>query len=40
MKRWWKYTSARLTGEFNSNADPKVQLDQAIQEAQDQHRQA
>jgi phage shock protein A len=38
MKRWWKYTSARLTGEFNSNADPKVQLDQAIQEAQDQHR--
>ncbi len=38
MKRWWKYTTARLTGEFNSTADPKVQLDQAIQEAQDQHR--
>lgn len=38
MKRWWSYTTARLTGEFNSSADPKVQLDQAIQESQDQHR--
>ncbi len=38
IKRWWKYTSARLTGSFNEAADPKVQLDQAIQEAQDQHR--
>lgn len=38
MKRWWKYTTARLTGDFNANADPKVQLDQAIQESQDQHR--
>lgn len=38
MKRWWNYTTARLTGEFNDNADPKVQLDQAIQESQDQHR--
>ncbi len=38
MKRWWKYTTARLTGSFNENADPKVQLEQAIQEAQEQHR--
>ncbi len=38
MKRWWKYTTARLTGDFEKNADPKVQLDQAIRESQDQHR--
>ncbi len=38
MKRWWKYTTARLTGSFNERADPKVQLEQAITEAQDQHR--
>ncbi len=39
MKRWWRYTTARLTGKFEESADPKVQLEQAIQEAQDQHRQ-
>lgn len=38
IKRWWNYTTARLTGDFNNNADPKVQLDQAIQESQEQHR--
>lgn len=38
IKRWWKYTTARLTGSFNEKADPKVQLEQAIQEAQEQHR--
>ena len=38
IKRWWKYTTAKLTGAFNEKADPKVQLEQAIQEAQDQHR--
>lgn len=38
MKRWWSYTTARLTGNFNASADPKVQLDQAIQESQEQHR--
>ncbi|MGY6500356.1 MAG: PspA/IM30 family protein [Acidimicrobiales bacterium] len=38
MKRWWAYTTARLTGKFEENADPKVQLEQAITEAQDQHR--
>ncbi len=38
MKRWWSYTTAKLTGAFNEAADPKVQLEQAIQEAQDQHR--
>ena len=38
IKRWWSYTAAKLTGDFNEKADPKVQLEQAIQEAQDQHR--
>ncbi|MGH1505030.1 MAG: PspA/IM30 family protein [Acidimicrobiales bacterium] len=38
FKRWWKYTTAKLTGSFNERADPKVQLEQAIMEAQDQHR--
>ena len=38
MRRWWKYWTAKLTGKFNESADPKIQLEQAIQEAQDQHR--
>ena len=37
-KRWWKYLTAKLTGKFNENADPKVQLEQAIAEAREQHR--
>lgn len=39
IRRSWKYLIAKLTGEFNAHADPKVQLEQAIQEAQEQHRQ-
>jgi phage shock protein A len=38
IKRWWKYTTAKLSGSFNERADPKVQLEQAITEANDQHR--
>ncbi len=38
FKRWWNYTTAKLSGDFESRADPKVQLEQAIQEAQEQHR--
>jgi phage shock protein A len=38
FRRWWAYVTAKLTGSFNENADPKVQLEQAIMEAQDQHR--
>src|SRR6478752_10187018 len=38
MKRWWKYLTAKLSGSFNERADPKVQLEQAIMEAQEQHR--
>ena len=37
-KKWWKYATAKLTGKFNEKADPKVQLEQAIQEAQSQHK--
>ena len=38
VQRWWKYLTAKLSGSFNERADPKVQLEQAITEAQDQHR--
>ena len=38
VRRWWKYLTAKLTGTFNEKADPKVQLEQAITEAQEQHR--
>lgn len=38
LKRWWKYLTAKLNSSFNEKADPKVQLEQAITEAQDQHR--
>jgi phage shock protein A len=37
-RRWWKYLTAKMSGSFNERADPKVQLEQAIMEAQDQHR--
>jgi len=36
--KWWKYLTAKLTGTFEERADPKVQLEQAIAEAQGQHR--
>jgi phage shock protein A len=38
LKRRWKYMSAKLSGRFEETADPKVQLEQAIREAHDQHR--
>jgi phage shock protein A len=38
IRRWWNYATAKLTGKFNEKADPSVQLEQAIREAQDQHR--
>jgi len=38
MQRAWRYMTAALTGRFNEAADPKVQLEQAITEANDQHR--
>src|SRR5262245_43653601 len=38
IKRWWKYWTAKVNSSFNERADPKVQLEQAIMEAQEQHR--
>lgn len=39
FRRWWKYLTAKLTGSFEERADPKVQLQQAITAAQEQHKQ-
>jgi phage shock protein A len=39
IKKQWNYLVAKLTGRFNDNADPKVQLEQAIGSAQTQHKQ-
>jgi len=38
LKKWWKYMGAKVSSVFNERADPKIQLEQAITEAQDQHR--
>lgn len=38
LKRRWKYLTARLAGRWEETADPKVQLEQAIAEAREQHR--
>lgn len=38
LKKWWKYLGAKLSSSFNEKADPKIQLEQAIAEAQEQHR--
>src|SRR6476620_6442532 len=38
IRRAWHYMTAALTGKFEEAADPKVQLEQAIIEAQEQHR--
>jgi phage shock protein A len=38
IRRFWKYFGAKLNNSFNEKADPKIQLEQAIMEAQEQHR--
>ena len=38
FRRSWNYLTALLTGKFNEKADPKVQLEQALIEGQEQHR--
>ena len=37
MKRFWKYFAMKLRLRHEELADPKVQLEQAIQEAREQH---
>jgi phage shock protein A len=38
IKRWWKYMTAKVSSGVDERADPKIQLEQAITEAQEQHR--
>jgi len=38
FKRWWGYLKAKTSSTLEEHADPKIQLEQAIREAQDQHR--
>ncbi|HEY2429372.1 MAG TPA: PspA/IM30 family protein [Acidimicrobiales bacterium] len=38
FRRWWSYLKAKMNSSLDERADPKVQLEQAIGEAQDQHR--
>lgn len=38
FRRQWHYLTAKLSGRLEETADPKVQLEQAIGEAQEQHR--
>jgi len=38
IKRWWRYMGAKLGHRLDEKADPKVQLEQAIKEAREQHR--
>lgn len=38
IRRRWRYFTAKSDIRFQENADPKVQLEQAIADAQDQHR--
>jgi phage shock protein A len=38
IRRWWKYLGAQLSGKLEESADPKIQLEQAIEEAQQQQR--
>lgn len=39
FRRFWAYITAGANQKFNEKADPKIQLEQAITEAQEQHRQ-
>ncbi len=38
FKRMWRYWGAALTGRFEEYADPKIQIEQAIEESERQHR--
>jgi phage shock protein A len=38
IKKQWKYFVAKISGRADANADPKVQLEQAIGEAHTQHK--
>src|ERR1700722_7203783 len=38
LRRRWRYFTAKTDSRFEASADPKVQLEQAIADAQEQHR--
>jgi len=38
IKKRWRYFTAKTDIRFEESADPKIQLEQAIADAQDQHR--
>jgi phage shock protein A len=38
MKKWWKYLTAKFDRNFDQRADPAIQLEQALTEAEAQHR--
>jgi phage shock protein A len=38
FRKWWKYLTAKGNKSFDDRADPAVQLEQALTEAQEQHR--
>ncbi len=38
IKKWWKYLGTKANRSFDQRADPAVQLEQAIAEAEQQHR--
>src|SRR5688572_3604479 len=37
LRRIWRYVTAALGGKFDEAADPKIQVEQAIAEAREQH---
>src|ERR1700733_6240379 len=39
LVRWWRYLSAWAGAKLDEKADPKIQIQQAIEDAQHQHEQ-
>ena len=37
LRRWWKYMAAAFSSKVEEKADPKIQIEQAIEEAKRQH---
>jgi phage shock protein A len=37
LRRWWKYLTAAFSSKVEEKADPKIQIEQAIEEAKKQH---
>ncbi|MBA3690493.1 MAG: PspA/IM30 family protein [Actinobacteria bacterium] len=37
LRRWWRYLAAAFSSKVEASADPKIQIEQAIEEAKRQH---